>query len=127
MQEPTKPNDLPPIPATPMAIERRMPRAGTHLSCRNGCRIGVSPSGLDVFSVSAANAWPVVERILGVTTRSMRREVELWNKEFQRKLVLRNPELFGVALYSLVQLYRPTACDIVRNFDVLDLLIFYRG
>ena len=110
-----------------MTIERRVSRTGTHLSCGNGCRIGMSPSRFDVFTMSTANAWPVVERILSVTTRSMRREVELWNEEFQRKLILRDTELFGVTLYPLVQLYGPSACDIVRNFDVLDLLVFYCG
>ena len=57
----TEPNNLPPIPATPVSIERRMSRASSHLSCRDSCWVGVSPSRLYIFSVGTTNTWPVVE------------------------------------------------------------------
>ena len=53
--------------------------------------------------------------------------MKFWNEEIEFELVLGNRELFGIALYSLVQLYGPTTGDIVRNFDALDLLVLYGG
>jgi hypothetical protein len=57
----------------------------------------------------------------------MSREVELWDEEFQRELVLRNMELVGITLNPLEQFDGPTARDIVRNLDFLDLLVFHGG
>jgi len=75
--------------------------------------------------MSASNARPVVERVFCVTTRTVCGEVELRDEVLQYKLVLGNLELFGIVLYSLMQLDGPTACNIVRNLDNLDLLIFH--
>lgn len=77
--------------------------------------------------MSAANARPVVERVFRVTTRSMCGEMELGDEEFQRELVLGDLELVGIVLYPLMQLYGPTACNIVRNFDSFNSLVFYGG
>ena len=57
----------------------------------------------------------------------MRGEVKLRNEEFDRKLVLRNPELFRVFSYPLMQLYGPATCDVIRDFDALDPFIFHSG
>ena len=47
------------------------------------------------------------------------------NEEFQRKLVLGKLKPFRVALYPLTQFDGPATCDIVRDFDVLDFLVFH--
>ena len=51
--------------------------------------------------------------------------MKLQNKILQCKLVLRNSNTFGIASYPLVQIDGPATCYIVRNFDVLDLLVFH--
>ena len=57
----------------------------------------------------------------------MRGEVKLRYEELDCKLVLGNPELLRIALYPLVQLYGPATCNVVRDLDALDLLIFHGG
>ena len=77
--------------------------------------------------MGAANAWSVIKRVLRVTARTMCREVELRNEEFQCKPVLGKLEFFGIALYPLMKLYGPTACDIIGNLDDLDVFVFHSG
>lgn len=77
--------------------------------------------------MGTTNTWSVIERILRVTTTSMRGEVKLWNEEFDGKLVVGNPEAFGIAFYPLIQLYGPATRNVIRDLDALDLLVFHSG
>ena len=109
-----------------MPVECRMSRTSTHLSCRNGRRVRVGPSRLDILPVGTSNTWPVVEREFCVTIWPVSRKVEFRNEEFQYELVQRDPELFSVFQHSSKQIDVPAAYDVVGNLDSFDLLPFQR-
>lgn len=54
----------------------------------------------------------------------MRREVEFGDEVFERKLVLGYLEFFGIIPDPLEQFDGPTTSNIVRDLDLLDLLVF---
>lgn len=55
----------------------------------------------------------------------MRREMELRDEVFQRKLALGKLKIFRIVLHPLAQLDGPAARYIVRNLDGLDPLVFH--
>ena len=53
--------------------------------------------------------------------------MELWDEILQGELVFGDAKFWGVALNPLEKFDGPTASDIIRNLDHLELLIFHRG
>jgi hypothetical protein len=121
----TKSSNLSPVPAPPVAVERRVSSAGAHFPRCDSGWVCVSPSALDVFSVGPPDAWAIIEGILCVATGSVGREVEFRDEVLQGKSLLGNVELGGVLRDPSKQVYGPTASDVVRYLDYFDLFLFY--
>ena len=53
--------------------------------------------------------------------------MEFWDEILQRKLILTNTKLLRILLNPCEEVDRPTASDVIRNLDHLDLFVFDGG